>query len=393
MGTVFSKRGIEMLKRLWVLSFVPVVLLGAFVRADVIEIERFEVAPTYAPVQVDTVVAEETVETEEGGEAETIDTPPTKAEPLDPQFVRLQLRDGSIIAGRLTVPEIEVATEFGKLIVPIDKIRSFTPGIDSNPEIANQLNTLIEDLGGEDFKLREAAHKALVKLGPSVRKQLEPHRKDENAERARHAQEILTAFEEMTEDVDEFEEGSSRELWIRDDTVVTTEFTIVGKISPQTFNVESKYGPLTVQLADVQVGERKQGPAEEINRRFSVAGQNLVQRSFKSAGVRVNRGDRVSIRAEGQIIMSPWGSNSISTPDGGANYGWYVNNKIPGGALVAKVGTSGEVFKVGGKHTFVAKKAGSLHFAIAMQPSYSGSGYNFPGEYKVRLKIEPGAEE
>jgi len=277
--------------------------------------------------------------------------------------------------------------------VPIDKIRSFTPGIDSNPEIAGQLNTLIEDLGGEDFKQREAAHKALLKLGPGVRKQLEPHRKDENAERARHIQEILTAFDEMTEDVDEFEEGASQEIWIRDDTVVTTEFTIVGKISPQTFNVESKYGPLTVQLADVQMGERRQGPAAEINRRFSVAGQNLVQRSFKSAGVRINRGDRISIRAEEQVVMTPWGSNSISTPDGGANYGWYVNNKIPGGALVARVGTSGEIFKVGSKHTFVAKKAGTLNFAIAMQPSYSGSGYNFPGEYKIRLKIEPGAEE
>ena len=64
-----------------------------------------------------------------------------------------------------------------------------------------------------------------------------------------------------------------------------------------------------------------------------------------------------TITAEGTITMTPWGSNNVSTPDGGSSYGWYVNNKIYGGALVGKVG-EGEVFKIGSQLSFTAANSG-----------------------------------
>jgi hypothetical protein len=57
--------------------------------------------------------------------------------------------------------------------------------------------------------------------------------------------------------------------------------------------------------------------------------------------------------------------------------------------LVARIGDKGTVFKVGRQSTFVAKSSGVLQFAIGMQGQYSNEGYQFPGEYRVRVKVDP----
>jgi hypothetical protein len=71
------------------------------------------------------------------------------------------------------------------------------------------------------------------------------------------------------------------------------------------------------------------------------------------------------------------------------NYGWYIPNQIPGGALCARIGEKGQPFKVGRSLTFVAKTSGTLQFAIGIQGEYAGEGYQFPGEYKLKLRVDP----
>ena len=84
--------------------------------------------------------------------------------------------------------------------------------------------------------------------------------------------------------------------------------------------------------------------------------------------------------------MSPWGSNSVSGPDGIPQNGMY-NGKIPMGALAGRIGDSGEELLVGSKNTIVAKKSGVLQLGFAMQQNWSN--YQFPGEYKVRVRVVP----
>ncbi len=111
-----------------------------------------------------------------------------------------------------------------------------------------------------------------------------------------------------------------------------------------------------------------------------------MQHDFVDCGIRVKRGDKISVSADGQIIMTPWGTEMKSTPDGGPNFDWYIQDKIPGGALVAKIG-GGEVQKVGAKWTFVADRSGVLRFAVAMNDQYADQA--FPGNYNVRIRVKP----
>ena len=322
------------------------------------------------------------------GEEEVVEASRVPAVDLGPKFMRLHLQDGSVISGDLAVSEIAVETQFGKLVVPIDKIRSFAPGLDSNSRLDEQIQELIKTLASDDYKTREQAHKDLVAMGLKVQIELQKYTGDENAEVKRHVTEILKDLEEAAAQAED-EGGGGNQPLPRLDTVVTTDFTVLGRVEPAQFEIQSKYGPLTIQLADIARGERDSGARESLRRNLSINAANLAQRGFKSTGIRVQAGDKISINAEGSIVMSPWGNNAATGPDGMQNYGWYIPGQIPGGALCARIGDKDTVFKVGAKSTFVAKKSGILQLAIGMQGEYANEGYQFPGEYKVKVKVDP----
>jgi hypothetical protein len=376
------------------LLFVVGLVVAASASAQVIEeVEEIRVigtkppAPRVVPTRVVGPGESKPDDTKPTAQTDDSSEPDTRVEvgPINPRAIKLNLQDGSTITGELTVDEITVNTDFGPLTVPVSKLKSFKPGLSSYPELLGKITGLIDDLGGDDFKAREQAHKDLSKWGIKVRAELERRAADDNAERKRHLAEILKELDEQAQDEDE--DGTPEQPWIRGDTITTSEFTIVGKISLDTFKVTSKYGPLNVALADISSAERAVGRKSPFRRTVNVEGNNLVQRSFKASGIRVERGDKISIRADGTIQMSPWGGNMNSTPDGGANYGVY--QQFHGGALLAKIGNNGKLFKVGSKHTFVAQQAGVLHFAVAMQDQYSQEGYAFPGQYNVKVLVEP----
>jgi hypothetical protein len=368
---------------------------GTLSAQDAIE-ERVEraiqiraVAPAIGPQAVPgpTDPNKPTEKEKESEKPEEATTPATPAVPVNPKYVMLHLQDGAIITGEMTIDEISVATDFGTLKVPLAKIRIISPGLSSSPELSTKVNGLIEALGSDDYKSREQSHKDLQAMGLKVKGILEGYRNDENTERKRHVLEILKEFEEQLGQQDD-EEGPTEKPLIAKDTVVTDDFTIVGKISPSEFKVSSKYGPLSVQLADLKRAERPRSIKEAIRKSVQVPGDNLVQRSFKNSGIKVEAGDKVTIKADGSVVMSPWGSDQQSGPDGGANFGWYIPNQIYGGALVAKIGDKGSVFKVGSKSSFVAKTSGTLHFAVAMQQQYAQQGYSYPGNYNVKVTVE-----
>jgi hypothetical protein len=379
--------------RWWNLSFCLVTsasLLSPALAQDAIDgpVERVirAVAPAIAPGAQPTPTAEKPADKkEEKAEPEITATP---APPVNPKLVMLHLQDGTVIAGEMTISELSVATEFGDLKVPLNRIRSISPGLDSSPELSAKVNGLIEALGSDDYKAREQSHKDLAAMGLKVQNILQGYRNDENMERKRHIGEILKEFEELLSQQDEEEADAADRPLIAKDTVVTEDFTIVGKISPAEFTVASKYGPLLVNLADLKRAERPRSVREAIRKSVQVPGDSLVQRSFKNSGIKVEAGDKITLKADGSIVMSPWGGDQSSGPDGGANFGWYVPNQIYGGALVAKIGDKGQVFKVGSKHTFVAKTSGVLQFAIAMQHQYSQQGYSYPGNYNVKVTVE-----
>jgi hypothetical protein len=192
-------------------------------------------------------------------------------------------------------------------------------------------------------------------------------------------------LDEQAEDEEE-DARTATPLLTQRDQVETTEFSVVGRITAQTLTVASLYGPLTVKLGDVRRGQRDAVRRSDMRKTVGVDGSFIVQRSLKDTRIHLERGDKVTITAEGNITMTPWGNGASSTPDGAGNYGWYLPNLIPSGALVAVVGSGDNVFKVGSKASFKAERSGNLRLGIGMQADYSNQ--NFPGRYNVKIKVE-----
>lgn len=312
----------------------------------------------------------------------TIEYPPT--------YVKFFLVDGDIVSGELNTNTLVISTEFGKLSVPIERIIRFEPGLNSYPDVIAQLNQLVEDLGSSKYDARQLAHKKLVELGPRIRIELSRYKDNGNAERKRHLEEIKKEIAAKIEEFDEEEmDDPQNQPWEKNDRLVTATFTAVGKIQQEQFKLKGKYGELNIKLSDIQRGSRPMGGKEPINKSLTVNQENFVQLKFKSPGLAVEKGDLVSVTAKGTITLSPWGSNAVSTPNGTPQYGTMPNTPgIPFGALVAKIG-NGKYFLVGQKKKFRADAKGKLQFGITMNRSYVGKSYQFPGDYKLKIKIEP----
>ncbi|MEX2186517.1 MAG: hypothetical protein WD875_06975 [Pirellulales bacterium] len=321
---------------------------------------------------------------EDGDENADASTPAPESPPIDPDVVTLTLADGSKISGKLTVSEIKVDTAFGVLTIPVSKLISFAPGLDSREDFAARVTALIDRMGDPQYSNREQAEKALLAMGPGIREEIRQHLDDKNAEKVKNLKSLLEKISEISDD----DEGRNVRPITRKDMVVTSQFTAAGQISPAEFEVISKFGKLTVKLGDIQSLQRPTQRETEVFKSVKVDGnQHIIQKGVLNTKVQVERGDRVTIKADGTIVMSPWGNEYTSGPDGDGNqYGWYVGNSIPGGALVGKIGNSDSPFKVGSSSTFTAKKAGTLYLAIGMNPGQASS--SFPGTYNVKIRVE-----
>ncbi len=310
---------------------------------------------------------------------------PAKSTKTDPETLKIHLMDGSQVGGKLATRDIDVETPFGKLTIPVAAIVSLTPGLASHPQVGQNLDELIEKLGSPVFAEREGAQKALVAMGPSIRVKLARVADDGDAERRTRLKAILEEFDQAEEDAENDEQAPAPRL-IERDTIETTDFTVVGKIVQQEFEIASQYGVLKVKLSDIRRVDRDSAAKQDLQKTISVDGTNLVARGTKDTGIRVERGDKVSFAADGTITMTPWGNQALSTPDGAPNYGWFVQNKIAGGTLVGKIGPQGSVFRIGSKHTLVADRSGVLQLAVAMQGDPQNQ--QFPGEYRVKIRVK-----
>jgi hypothetical protein len=326
-------------------------------------------------------------ETNDESEAEAETTKPRRV--IDPDLIKLYLADGTIIAGKLTLKAIEIDTEFGRLSVPVVRVRAFRPGLESFPEMSKKISAHVENLGSNDFKVREEAQKELLAMGLPIRAELRQHAGDSNSERVRRIRDILAKLDELAEESDDPTVGE--QAWLRGDAIETDEFKVVGKIVPQSFTMESKYGTLAVKLGDIRNAKREtEEEAVEIRKVFSVEGQYIAQVQYKDSKIRVQRGDRVNITADGRITMSPWGTNAQTGPDGATNYGQgnVGGQTFPGGTLVGKIGNNGKIIKIGSRANFVADAAGTLQFGVVVHNSYARRGYSYPGQYDLKIRVD-----
>lgn len=110
--------------------------------------------------------------------------------------------------------------------------------------------------------------------------------------------------------------------------------------------------------------------------------------AWVNSGFSVEAGQEVSVSAYGEVITAPikvFGHGSVSDPDGqvwNLGCGQYdgapppcAMNDAPYGALVGKVGPSGEPFLIGDVSSFTASTSGDLYLAVNDNLIYYSDNY------------------
>ena len=85
------------------------------------------------------------------------------------QHFRFELLDGTVTTGTMDAAALTVKTSYGTLKVPAADLVSFSPGLDSRPELAEKVDVLIRLLVSPEKEDREQAQAELIKLGPALR--------------------------------------------------------------------------------------------------------------------------------------------------------------------------------------------------------------------------------
>ena len=298
------------------------------------------------------------------------------------------MRDGSIIGGDIQAEAITVKTAYGMLTVPISRIVRVYPGLQSNPELNTRIDTLVKDLGGKESAKRDGAQKELLRMGIKIRDILKRSQDGGNAERKKRLIQIQAELDELAEEAAEELEEVEPQM-INEDTIVTPDFSIVGEIQQKEFKVVSKFGDLRVQLADIRLADRKiKETKSTIRKSVSVGAMAFFQTTPVKTSIRVNKGDKIEIKADGVVQWVNW-SNS-STPEGLTNRSQW--NGINSGKLTARIGSdNSKCVQIGSNASFVAKSSGVLYLGIAMRDSYASgtSGYTWTGAYKAKVVVKP----
>jgi hypothetical protein len=286
----------------------------------------------------------------------------------------IQLQDGSSFRGKLDIKSFEVETPYGKLVVPASDVIRIRVGKSSNKELKTKIDKLIADLGSKEFQTREEAQKELSKLGSKAYAEIEAATNSTDAEVATRAQALLAEIS-LSED----EEPQPNE-----DEIVTPTLTLRGAIKFDTFQLQTRFGVLKVDKKDVAVITLSE--MADAGKIIKLTDRNTAQSGWLDTGIRVKRGDRIVATATGSINWV--NSGYVTDPKGNPQIGQWTrmgNQVIFYGALVGRIGQSGQFFLMGDKYNDKAQLDGNLFIAVGC----NWGPQNATGEYKVRIEIRP----
>lgn len=291
------------------------------------------------------------------------------------------LRDGSQVAGRAKFETMGVSTRYGRLAVPQGELVRIRFARRVDPAIRSRVESLLSRLGDEDFDTREEAMEALRRIGPPAIPVLR-EAMDADDEEVQNRAEILV--EEIEEAVGpaETSEGGLSGVEGRDDEIVTSRMTIRGRVVESRITIVSRYGPLSVDVADlVGISFQRTGATQ---RSVDVAPTFQPPGSWCDTKLDLTRGQKLSIEASGMISVANYGVSS--GPAGNTQWGGSTFGSFPMLSLVGKVGKKGKPFLVAASYRGRADRQGRLYLAIV---AFSHNPGGATGKYQAKIRALP----
>ena len=326
--------------------------------------------------------------------AQKADPPAKTTSPQGAGDVDVQFLDGSKVRMAILSEKLEVDTAFGKLSVPVKAVRSIEFGMRMPEGVAGRIAAAVKSLGSADFREREKANKALLDLGPYSYSAVSEASQAKDLEVAGRAKDLLQKLKKK---------HAKNDLKVgTDDRIVTSYFTIVGRIVTPSVKTSAIYfGIVEHQLANMRTLRAIASPGLEMEVAVDAAkygnGNQWLDTEFQVDGqsplvVTAKGAVDTWPQQPGQWMAGPGGvmgaGGRMGGPGGGivimgnGQRGGIVNPQQNGGALLGKIGENGAVFHIGDRFDGTPETEGKLYLQIAPSPW----GTNSTGKYDVTIK-------
>jgi broad specificity phosphatase PhoE len=291
-----------------------------------------------------------------------------------PGDVEIHFLNGSKVRMLVQSEKLEISTNYGKLAVPVKDIRSIEFGLHYPDDMETKIEGAIKSLGATDYREREKANALLIDLGPySYPAVLQANRAKELPEVAKRAKEVVAKLQAK---------HPKKDLkTTTDDRVVTTHFTIVGRIMTTTVKAKTEYfGEQELNLAKMRT-LRAMGGASLDTELTIDSGKYANAGQWLDTNFQVDGQTPITIIASGLIDVWPQqGGGFMSGPagfqqtrngggngammKGGRKIGPILNAQQHCGMLLAKIGEDGEMFIVGDRYDGTPETEGKLFLHI-----------------------------
>lgn len=298
------------------------------------------------------------------------DTPKTDLAKSNEMLV--QFHDGTLVRILTLQENLEIATKYGKLMVPTTDVRRIDFGLHMSEETAKKVEEGIRDLESNDFPTREDAGKRLVTLGRYAYPALIRASKGMNLETTRRVQELLKAIREKY---------PAYQLKIRtEDMVHTSDFVIAGRIAVPTIKVRTEhFGDASLKLTDLRAMRSAAGSGE-VQVTLDATKYGSAQNQWMETEFTVSGENKLSINADGEVdVYAQSPGQYLSGPEGNNQVG-KRGTYIPG-QLLGRIGENGPVFVVGRRFENTVTQEGKLYLHI--WPFQGGGGAT--GSYTVKI--------
>jgi hypothetical protein len=298
------------------------------------------------------------------------DSEPKKGEP-EPKHdatvtreAEVKLADGSTVRVLLLQESIDVVTKYGKLKVPTSDIRRIDFGIHTPDDVVKKIEDALARLASDTFNQREAAGKVLVEFGATAYPQVRTAAKSADPEVAQRAQVVLERIKDKV--------PASQLRTKVEDVIVTTEFTVQGRIASPAVKVRTAYfGDLDLKVNDLRAFRSTVGNTGEAVEFVVDASKcsNQDNTLWQDTGLNVEPDAPLSVTASGQVSLRDGvGAQFNAGPAGNQQFRRNAGGPYAPGTLLGKIGENGSIFVIGEKYETTPKQEGKLLVQIAPSP-------------------------
>lgn len=289
-----------------------------------------------------------------------------------PPEAEIRFADGSILRVHVLQENLEVATKYGSLMVPVGQIRKIEFGFRLPAPVEGKIQAAIQRLAAGTPAAREAAVRELVEIGAAAYPALQGATKGTDAEVVRLAR---AAMQQIREAV-----PAAQLRLPAHDAVHAAEFPIAGRVATEKIKVRTAYfGDVELKVTDLR-SIRWLAAGGEHRLSVDAARHGSAHDQWMETEIVVNPHEGLQITASGQVDLWPPQPGGYLTTPAGYRQAVGPGGRV-GGALLGRIGESGKVFVIGERWEGTPSEEGKLYLHIVPSPWNNPSS----GSYEVRV--------